>query len=45
MVTDVIRRYALGAKYGFSLGTTPLANNDAGRVSLLDGASDFVLSD
>jgi len=44
-VADVIRRHDLDARQGFALQTTTLANTDAGRVSLMAGASDIVLSD
>ena len=44
-VADVIRRHALDTKHGFALNTVTLANTDAGRVSLMAGASDVVASD
>ena len=44
-IADVIRRHELDARHGFALQTTTLANTDAGRVSLMAGASDIVLSD
>jgi NitT/TauT family transport system substrate-binding protein len=44
-VADVIRRHALDTKHGFALNTITLANTDAGRVSLMAGASDVVVSD
>jgi NitT/TauT family transport system substrate-binding protein len=44
-VADVIRRHDLDTKHGFALRGTMLANNDAGRVSLMAGASDVILSD
>ncbi|HEX4365872.1 MAG TPA: ABC transporter substrate-binding protein [Rhodopila sp.] len=44
-VADVIRRHALDRKHGFVLDTAMLANIDAGRVSLMAGASDIVVSD
>ncbi len=44
-VADVIRRHALDRKHGFTLDTVMLANIDAGRVSLMAGASDIVVSD
>ena len=44
-VADVIRRHDLDTRHGFSLRGTMLANTDAGRISLMAGASDVVLSD
>jgi NitT/TauT family transport system substrate-binding protein len=44
-VADVIRRHSLDRKHGFALDTEMLANIDAGRVSLMAGASDIVVSD
>jgi len=44
-VSDVVRRHSLDSKHGFALSTVTLANNDAGRVSLMAGASDVVVSD
>jgi NitT/TauT family transport system substrate-binding protein len=44
-VADVIRRHDLDTKHGFTLRGNMLANNDAGRVSLMAGASDVILSD
>ena len=44
-VADVIRRHALDTRHGFALRGTTLANTDAGRVSLMAGASDVILSD
>jgi NitT/TauT family transport system substrate-binding protein len=44
-VAAVIRRHDLDTKHGFALRGTMLANNDAGRVSLMAGASDVILSD
>ncbi|HEY4171675.1 MAG TPA: ABC transporter substrate-binding protein [Rhodopila sp.] len=44
-VADVIRRHALDRKHGFVLDQVMLANIDAGRVSLMAGASDVVVSD
>lgn len=44
-IADVIRRHALDTKHGFALQGTMLANTDAGRVSLMAGASDVILSD
>jgi NitT/TauT family transport system substrate-binding protein len=44
-VADIIHRHDLDTQHGFALQTTTLANTDAGRVSLMAGASDIVLSD
>jgi NitT/TauT family transport system substrate-binding protein len=44
-VADVIRRHALDSRHGFALNTVTLANTGAGRVSLMAGASDLVVSD
>lgn len=44
-VADVIRRHDLDTKHGFALRGTILANTDAGRVSLMAGASDIILAD
>jgi NitT/TauT family transport system substrate-binding protein len=44
-VADVIRRHDLDTKHGFALRGSMLANTDAGRVSLMAGASDVILSD
>lgn len=44
-VAGVIRRHKLDQQHGFTLQNTMLANTDAGRVSLMAGASDVVLSD
>jgi NitT/TauT family transport system substrate-binding protein len=44
-VADVIRRHAFDTGHGFTLNTVTLANTDAGRVSLMAGASDIVVSD
>jgi NitT/TauT family transport system substrate-binding protein len=44
-VGDVIRRHDLDTKHGFALSSSMLANTDAGRVSLMAGASDVILSD
>ena len=44
-VSDIIRRHALDSANGFSLATTALANTDAGRVALMAGAADIVVSD
>jgi NitT/TauT family transport system substrate-binding protein len=44
-VADVIRRHDLDARHGFALHGSTLANTDAGRISLMAGASDVILSD
>ena len=44
-VSDVIRRHDLDAKHGFALRTIKLANNDGGRVALMAGSADVVVSD
>jgi NitT/TauT family transport system substrate-binding protein len=44
-VADIIRRHNLDTQHGFTLSTSTLANTDAGRVSLMAGASDIILSD
>ena len=44
-VADIIRRHGLDTRYGFDLQTVTLANTDAGRVSLMAGGSDVVVSD
>jgi NitT/TauT family transport system substrate-binding protein len=44
-VADIIRRHDLDTKHGFALRGSMLANTDAGRVSLMAGASDVILSD
>src|ERR1700729_1212169 len=44
-VADVIHRHALDRKHGFALNMVTLANTDAGRVSLMAGGSDVVVSD
>ncbi len=44
-VADIIRRHDLDIKHGFALRGSMLANTDAGRVSLMAGASDVILSD
>jgi NitT/TauT family transport system substrate-binding protein len=44
-VADVIRRHGLDSKNGFALNLVTLANTDAGRVSLMAGGSDVVVSD
>lgn len=44
-VADVIRRHDLDTRHGFALHGTTLANTEAGRISLMAGASDVILSD
>lgn len=44
-LADVIRRHALDTAHGFSLTPITLANTDAGRVALMAGAADIVVSD
>ncbi|HEY2131567.1 MAG TPA: ABC transporter substrate-binding protein, partial [Acetobacteraceae bacterium] len=44
-VAEIIRRHALDAANGFDLSTVALANTDAGRVALMAGAADVVVSD
>jgi NitT/TauT family transport system substrate-binding protein len=44
-IADIIHRHAFDAQQGFALHTVMLANNDAGRVSLMAGASDVVVAD
>jgi NitT/TauT family transport system substrate-binding protein len=44
-VADVMRRHSLDRKHGFALATVTLANTDAGRVSLMAGSSDIVVTD
>jgi NitT/TauT family transport system substrate-binding protein len=44
-VADVIRRHKLDAAHGIDLATTILANNDAGRIALMAGSADIVVSD
>lgn len=44
-IADIIRRHDLDTRHGFALSQTMLANTDAGRVSLMAGASDVILSD
>ena len=45
MGANVIRRHGFDTKHGFALRGSMLANTDAGRVSLMAGASDVILSD
>ncbi len=44
-IADVIRRHALDAAHGFVLETSPLANTEAGRIALMAGGADVVVSD
>jgi NitT/TauT family transport system substrate-binding protein len=44
-VADVIRRHAFDTKHGFTLAPVTLANTDAGRIALMAGGSDVVVSD
>jgi NitT/TauT family transport system substrate-binding protein len=44
-VGDIIRRHGLDAANGFALSAVTLANTDAGRVALMAGAADVVVSD
>ncbi len=44
-IADVIRRRRLDAANGITLKTSPLANTDAGRVALMAGADDVIVSD
>jgi NitT/TauT family transport system substrate-binding protein len=44
-VADVIQRHGLDAAHGFALATAPLANTDAGRIALMAGSADVVVSD
>jgi NitT/TauT family transport system substrate-binding protein len=44
-VADTIRRGELDKSHGFTLHTNMLANTEAGRVSLMAGATDVILSD
>lgn len=44
-IADVIRRRELDAAHGFSLSTSPLANTEAGRIALMAGGADVVVSD
>jgi NitT/TauT family transport system substrate-binding protein len=44
-IADVIRRHHLDAAHGLTMTTTVLANTDAGRVALMAGADDVVVSD
>ena len=44
-IVDVIRRHALDTAHGFALSTSPLANTEAGRIALMAGGADVVVSD
>lgn len=44
-VSEVIRAHHLDSAHGFTLVTSPLANTDAGRITLMAGANDIVVSD
>jgi NitT/TauT family transport system substrate-binding protein len=44
-VADVIRRNHLDTQYGFGLQTLTLANTEAGRIALMAGSTDVVVSD
>ena len=44
-IADVIHRHALDAGHGFALSTPPLANTEAGRIALMAGGADVVVSD
>jgi len=44
-IADVIRRHHLDAEQGVTVRTTLLANTDAGRIALMAGADDVVVSD
>jgi len=44
-IVDVIRRHHLDTAHGLTLTTTVLANTDAGRVALMAGADDVIVSD
>jgi NitT/TauT family transport system substrate-binding protein len=44
-VADIIRRHGLDAAHGFALSAVTLANSDAGRVAMMAGAADVVVSD
>ncbi len=44
-VAEVIRHDRLDARHGCALATVTLANNDAGRVALMAGGADIVVSD
>ncbi len=44
-LADIVRRHGLDAAHGFSLRPVVLANNDAGRIALMAGSADMVLTD
>lgn len=44
-IADVIHRHRLDAAHGLTMTTTVLANTDAGRVALMAGADDVIVSD
>lgn len=44
-VADVIATHKLDAAQGINMKTAPLANNDAGRIALMAGAEDVIVSD
>ena len=44
-VADVIRRHGLDAAHGVAVKTVTLANTDAGRIALMAGAADVIVSD
>lgn len=44
-IADTIRRHSLDAEHGFALTPAPLANTEAGRVALMAGGADVVVSD
>ena len=44
-IADVIRRNGLDTAHGMSLQTVLLANTDAGRVALMAGSADVIVSD
>jgi len=44
-IADTIRRHALDAAHGFALDPAPLANTEAGRIALMAGGADVVVSD
>lgn len=44
-VADVIRRHSLDARHGFALASVLLANTDGGRIALMAGSADIIVSD
>ncbi len=44
-LADVVRRRGLDVAHGFALRPVTLANNDAGRIALMAGSADVVLTD